>query len=553
MSLPPDIHDIIRGLSEDYRKQLPEKLAQIEALWNEVQAEAILNQEKVQAMHRMVHSLTGSGATFGLAGLSTTARVLESSLKALGQQQEKPPGDQLQPVIAQWQAVKEAAGQTSGAEAPQLVSTPHTDYLLQHRVRDGRSIILIEDDPLQAHSLKMQLGHFGYAVHVLHDVSKLKASIAEISPAALVIDVTYPEGALAGPMAYAALADEVRKGLPAIFISSRGDIEARLEAVRVGGVAYLTKPVDIGVLVDKLDEALSEQESEPYRVLIVDDSVELATFFAYVLQDAGMETRTVSDPFQILEALSEFNPELILLDMYMPGCSGPELAQVIRQQEVYVSTPIVFLSAETDVDKQLAAMTVGADDFLTKPIEPEHLVASVTARVARSRILRSFMMKDSLTGLYNHTKIKERLDFELARAERQKRPLVFAMIDIDNFKRVNDTYGHPAGDRVIKSLSRMLQQRLHKTDIVGRYGGEEFAVILTDTDIDIAFDVMDEIRQGFEKILHQGENEDFSVTFSCGLALYPTFGSAVELGNAADKALYEAKRSGRNRVVVEKC
>ena len=212
--------------------------------------------------------------------------------------------------------------------------------------------------------------------------------------------------------------------------------------------------------------------------------------------------------------------------------------------------PIVFLSAETDPIKQMAAMSRGGDDFLTKPIEPDHLIAAVTSRAQRSRVLRSLMVRDSLTGLLNHTATKEHLDIEMSRAQRNNTQLSFAMIDIDRFKSVNDTYGHAAGDRVIKSLARLLLQRLRKTDIVGRYGGEEFAAILVDTDGPTAMNVLNEIRAHFAQIRHQGEEKPFSVTFSCGLAASPPWIDADALADAADKALYEAKRSGRNQVVA---
>jgi diguanylate cyclase (GGDEF)-like protein len=218
--------------------------------------------------------------------------------------------------------------------------------------------------------------------------------------------------------------------------------------------------------------------------------------------------------------------------------------------EAYVSVPIVFLSAETNVNRQLEAMGQGGDDFLTKPIRPEHLISSVRIRADRYRILRSLMVQDSLTGLLNHTRTKERLDIELARAERLGSPLCFAMIDIDHFKRVNDTYGHPMGDRVIRSLSRLLSQRLRKTDIVGRYGGEEFAVVLPDTTLDQAERVLDEVRESFSNISQPAEQGAFNCTFSCGIAAYPGHAGAIELNNAADKALYDAKHAGRNRVVT---
>ncbi len=253
---------------------------------------------------------------------------------------------------------------------------------------------------------------------------------------------------------------------------------------------------------------------------------------------------------RVMEVLDEFSAELILMDINMPGASGEEVAQVLRQQEVHVSVPIVFLSGETDKNRQLAAMSHGGDDFLVKPIRPEHLVAAVSSRVERYRVLRNFMVRDSLTGLLNHTKTKEQLNVEVERAKRQNRPLTFAMIDLDHFKKVNDTYGHPTGDKVLKSLARLLQQRLRKVDVIGRYGGEEFAVILADTSGPDAARIMNSIREDLSQIIQHGEEAEFTVTFSCGLASFPEFSTPEAINSAADEALYQAKRNGRNRVMI---
>ena len=263
-----------------------------------------------------------------------------------------------------------------------------------------------------------------------------------------------------------------------------------------------------------------------------------------------MVVKAVNNPFNVIDALLEFTPDLILIDLYMPECNGTDLAKVIRQLDAYVSIPIVFLSAENDLDKQLFAMGLGGDDFLTKPIQPQHLISSVTSRIRRSLMLRSFMVRDSLTGLLNHTAIKDLLNGEVAGAIRQKKHMSFAMIDIDNFKQINDSHGHPAGDRVIKSLSRLLNQRLRSSDLVGRYGGEEFAVVLVDADRMTAMKVLDNIREDFSQLRHLADDKEFTVTFSCGIADVSQFPNTAKLSDAADKALYKAKHAGRNQVML---
>jgi diguanylate cyclase (GGDEF)-like protein len=365
------------------------------------------------------------------------------------------------------------------------------------------------------------------------------------------MDIVFPEGDYAGTDAIAEFAQTSGLHVPVVFLSSRYDLLARLHAVRAGGAAYFTKPVDVSALVDKLDSMTSGVAPEPYRVLIVEDSPALSAFYAFTLQQAGMVVQVVNEPLNLLESLNDFTPELILMDMYMPEVNGLELARVIRQDAAFVSVPIVFLSGEQDLDKQFEAINLGVDDFLTKPIQPQHLILSAKSRIERYRMLRSYMVRDSLTGLLNHTKTKEQLDIEFTRAVRHNRPMAFVMVDLDHFKSVNDTYGHPTGDRVIKSLSRLLRQRLRQSDLVGRFGGEEFAVILTETDSATAVNLMDEIREAFARIRQQSDDKEFSVTFSCGIATYPgTVNSASELNSLADKALYEAKHGGRNRVVL---
>ncbi|MEI7608138.1 MAG: diguanylate cyclase [Rhodospirillaceae bacterium] len=413
-----------------------------------------------------------------------------------------------------------------------------------------RLIYLIGDDAEEAASLAAQLGHFGYTLLPFSRLAEAREAIRERSPTALLMDMTFPSGGENGAEALEELQASVACRFPVLFISGVDTLATRLLAVRVGGAGFFPKPVDVPLLVDVLDQLTGHRPPVPERILIVDDDRLQANLNGVYLRRKGMEVKVITDPLATIDALSDFQPELVLLDMYMPTCTGMELASVIRQIEAFVGLPIVFLSAETDRDKQLAAVGLGGDDFLVKPIKPEHLIAAVVSRTERYRKLRSVMMRDGLTGLFNHSTITDRLEQEVARARRQKAPLSVVMLDIDHFKLVNDTHGHPVGDRVIKSLARLLTQRLRMTDIVGRYGGEEFLVILPDTAPEQALPLVDRLRDAFSKLIQHAGSGRFSTTCSAGIAGYPAWTEAAALKEAADQALYQAKRGGRNRVVA---
>ncbi|MNQ75489.1 Response regulator PleD [compost metagenome] len=169
-------------------------------------------------------------------------------------------------------------------------------------------------------------------------------------------------------------------------------------------------------------------------------------------------------------------------------------------------------------------------------------------RASRARNLKARMVRDSLTGLYNHTHILQLLDDCSYRARREGKPLSFAMLDIDHFKKVNDSHGHPMGDRVIKSLALFLKQRLRKTDFIGRYGGEEFAIVMPNTDLAAAYKVLDEIRQRFAEIHYPAQSCDLSCTFSAGVVELYEGSDALTMATQADAALYRAKGLGRNRI-----
>jgi len=414
-----------------------------------------------------------------------------------------------------------------------------------------RHVHLVTTDIELASSLNHQISHFGYTIQSVNDLKSLEKAIAENTSLAVVVDISSIEPLLPDQDLIAAFKNLRNPSTPLIFLSETNDQAVRLKSVRAGGIAFFPKPVDIIGLVDKLDEQDVIIENDPYRVLIVEDQAPVANYYQMVLKMADMQARVVTDSTQVLPNLLEFHPDLILMDLYMPTVDGAELAMLIRQMDEFVSIPIVFLSSEDDFAKHIEMMSLGSDDFLTKPIKATHLVALVKSRLERLKTLRTYMVRDSLTGLLNHTSFRGILTQEVNRCRRQRSTLAMAMLDVDHFKNVNDTFGHSVGDSVLKGLSRLLKQRLRKSDIIGRYGGEEFVALFLDADPDQAYRVVDELRLHFKEMeFRPTADKVLSVTFSAGISAFPAFTTAKELSDAADEAMYQAKRAGRDRVVI---
>ncbi|MES2949801.1 MAG: diguanylate cyclase [Pseudomonadota bacterium] len=328
------------------------------------------------------------------------------------------------------------------------------------------------------------------------------------------------------------------------------DFEGLKLALRVGCDFCFPVGTAQSTVMARIVKLCGSEEEPPYRVLVVEDSKTASTLIQRTLKESGVESMAISKPQEVLTALAKFQPDLVLMDMYMPGCTGVEVTRVIRQHEEFLSTPVVYLSADTSIALQVDALRLGGDHFLTKPFNPVILNAVVKSKIDRYRILRRSMYLDSLTGLLNHTTSKQRVDAAVSTALADGLPLCVAMLDIDHFKKVNDTHGHPMGDQVIRSVAWLLKQRLRKTDAVGRYGGEEFLVILPQANADMARQLLDRIRIDFSQFHHPVDAGSFACTFSCGIAELTPGVSAQALVKQADEALYQAKHGGRNQIVV---
>jgi diguanylate cyclase (GGDEF)-like protein len=303
-----------------------------------------------------------------------------------------------------------------------------------------------------------------------------------------------------------------------------------------------------------LQPHVSGDERVLSKILVVDDDPYSAGLIDNVLRNAGFISSYCCSPDEALRTIQAELPDLIILDVVMPGMDGFDLCRRVRAQPALQSTPIIFVTRKGDVEQRVQGLEVGGNDYISKPFEPLELVARVRSHLQRLSALRDMAIRDGLTRCFNHKFFKLRLEQEVARARRYNGLFALAMLDIDRFKHINDTWGHPAGDAVLSHLANIVSAAVRSTDVVARYGGEEFGLLLVQATATEAAIICNRLREriathAFHAPVSGGEVQ-VPVTVSVGIAELQPSESAEAVLQRADAGLYEAKHGGRNQVRI---
>jgi two-component system cell cycle response regulator len=310
------------------------------------------------------------------------------------------------------------------------------------------------------------------------------------------------------------------------------------------------------------------------KVLIAEDDSEISTLISLTLRMEGYDVLQARDGMQALQMVREHTPDLVLLDVMMPQMSGYEVARHLQDDPATVTVPIIFVTAKYEMEDRVLGLSMSVD-YICKPFAVPELLARVRAalrmrklqeelRVSNERLAR-LAVTDELTGLANRRGFEQELEDEIFRARRFGYPIAVAMLDLDRFKLVNDTWGHARGDVVLQAFAKVLQHTSRRVDKVARIGGEEFVALLPTTDAEGAETFAEKVRSATEALQIPGTNLDgtpappLHVTTSVGVAVVNSI-SQIEATNSviadallqqADRCLYRAKETGRNRVVME--
>lgn len=296
-----------------------------------------------------------------------------------------------------------------------------------------------------------------------------------------------------------------------------------------------------------------QQNSHPLTILVIEDHPDQRDLLAIVLQREGYRVITATNGIEALEKLGTENVQIALSDIMMPKMDGFELIKRIRSDPALKNIYLILITARIQEGDRVRGLDLGADDYITKPFSFSELLARIRvgSRVVQYQQHLEYQTQvDSLTGLFNRRAFDKKIQEEFERSKRYHNSLSVLLLDIDNFKTINDTYGHPAGDATLVKISETIREKTRQSDFPARYGGEEFVLILPETDQDSALQVASKVHESIRTIDLGTTSHPFSVTVSIGISSTSArvYGHWQELIDDADKGLYLAKNSGKDRI-----
>jgi diguanylate cyclase (GGDEF)-like protein len=489
-----------------------------------------------QQAEREAHKLAGAVGTFGFAEGSRLAREIEQLLQAgrsLGQPQLLRLSEL---VVALRQELERApvgppeATPVSGDASPRLlVVDSHTEL---------------------TERLVVEAATRGIRVELATELSTAREALVHAPPNVVLLDPSVSGDTGQGLALLAELTTHTPP-VPVLVLTAQDRFIDRVEVARLGSRGFLQKPMPASQILEAVRQLLQQLQAPRARVLAVDDDPHVLAVLRALLEPHDFRLTTLSDPRQFWETLEAVSPDLLMLDVDMPHLGGIALCRVVRNDPRWRELPVLFLTASTDADTVQRVFAAGADDYVSKPVLGPELRTRITNRLERTRLLRSTAETDVATGLTNRSKSVQALGRFLRLAGRYNQPLSLAVLELDHFTQINDTYGHAAGDDVLRRVGGLLLQSFRSEDVVARWGREEFVVgmygMRRDSSVHRLAEVLEMLRH---EEFSGSDGVRFQVTFSAGVAEYPVDGTDLQtVYHAADQARYQAREAGRNRVL----
>ncbi|MBX9686674.1 MAG: diguanylate cyclase [Candidatus Obscuribacterales bacterium] len=541
--MPETWDKTFQELKSQYLMRSSERLDQIAELLNSL-AKAPADSSLLRDLMRQFHWLSGSGSIYGfpqITKLGTAGEEFCEQLLRANRGLTRVDWDKCKVIL---DALRVNFQGDDDQNATMDKALPKGDF-------DGAEILLVDADQSNFLFLEKVLKEQGMNARNMRSAINTLEACGHRMPKAVIIALPLPDAS-----GYE-LVERIRS-MPGgqdpviFFVGHKSGFLDKVQAIHCGADGFFQIPVDWESVESRLKYLMNRGQPQNYKILSVEDDPDQAYFIRYILEKAGYRVHHIADPMQFEEALLAFNPDLVMLDILLPGMTGYELSRYLRQDERWATMPILFLTTQNQLEAHIESARAGADDHLVKPVDPSLLLSATAARLERARFLKNLLHRDGLTRLLTHTAFMEQAQSVVSQCKRNPNRLAALMlIDLDKFKVVNERYGYATGDKVLISLSTVLRQRLRSSDIVGRFGGEEVAVIVEDLEEYDAVNLAQRLLHDFSQTKHRApDGSEFQMTFSAGVAMLdPKLMDVERWRRHAEQALRAAKNNGRNCIM----
>ncbi len=420
-----------------------------------------------------------------------------------------------------------------------------------------RTLYYLHRGDLRSEKLVKSLGR-DFAVNSFADVDDFREHLQSMAPDAVLVDGVFVDEVENLGTLVQKIRRKQDRPMPMLAFSEATDVAQRLKILRAGADAFLKSDSSGKEVLQRLQELMRDSQDDPYRVLIVEDDRSQAMFAESILRKAGMAVQMERDPMQVLDHLEDFNPELILMDLYMPECDGMELTSIIRERDDFINTPIVFLSGESDTDKHFDALLAGGDDFLSKPIRPRHLIQAVSNRIQRARALARRQLTraepDIVSGLTERPQLLERVNDLLAETDKASPdyPGGVLYVEIDDPFELRQRLGLGGFEQVADQLGPVLGGELSDKDLATRYGDNSYCLLLPGRSVASLKELAQQCTSRVAARLFRSDESSVNMTISIGICqLTSQFADAGALISAAERACNLGYSQGSSRVNVQ--
>ncbi len=529
----------------DYARRLPETVSEICDTWHTL-CDGGWDEEAFSGLSTVVHKLAGTAKNYGYDELGGVALLLDRAFKE--RDQNGVPAKAEKEQIESWlDEISQLADKSPDTSA--------TSHLPQTKVSGEKGLVyIVDDDEDASRYFEVILKSAGYTTETFSVLMEFHRALQKKMPDIIIMDIVFPEGDFAGVDAINRLETELGENIPIVFVSARSDVHARIRALRAGGCAYVTKPVEPEALLSVV-ASISNVEQAHKRVLVIDDDPLVLIHLKTLMQNFHYDVLSLVDPMETLDAIDSFIPDVVVMDYNMPDYNGEELIKVLRQDQRYINLPIIMVTGDTDPEVEKRVTRLLNTSFLTKPINNDLFIKTLSDSIEvayRSKKIMLDLLKQHPHGLLNLYYFYSELESIIASAESRDQQYTLIYLAIDDTNEISERMGFKRLVSLNKKISSYLVTLIEKQELISQLTGFVYLILVKAENQAVLAENINLLKTKIECEVFTVDDIGITITASIGAtSISSGINSVDEAVGIAERASINASKSGGNQTCIE--